>query len=229
MLEILNNKKNKLITTLNPADISDYLAIQCNNFFPDKKIVKGIDIINYVKNVLDKIEFCFKHVTLNYYNKNGSPFFNHLNSDHYCIFLCYLAREIYTNKEDISISSKIFLLNKALHGIDSFYGIKLPDIFIVCHPLGTVLGNAVYADKMVFYQNVTVGSTTEGVFPKFLGSTILYSNSSVIGNCVLGKNVIIGANSSIINLNIQDNFTVLGNYPNNKLIKSKNQFEKIFK
>ena len=82
---------------------------------------------------------------------------------------------------------------------------------------------------MIFYQNVTVGSTVQGIFPEFSEKTILYSKSSVIGDCKIGKNVIIGANSSIINHNVQDNSVVLGNYPNNRIIKSKKQINQIFR
>ena len=229
MLGELNKEKTKLITSINIEDITNYVALQCNYHFPDEKSVVPSELIDSVKNVLDKIEFCFQHVNLDYYNKNNHPFFNHLNGDHYCVFLSYLTRYIYIKSENINLASKIFLLNKSLHGIDSFYGINLPDIFIVCHPLGTVLGNAQYKDRMIFYQNVTVGSTSKGIYPKFSSQTILYSNSSVIGDCRIGKNVIIGANSSVINLDVQDNSVVLGSYPNNRFIKSKDQIYKIFK
>ena len=229
MLEDLNSAKNKLITSISSIELANYVAFQCNNFFPDNKKIITHHLIDYVKNVLDKIEFCFQHVKLEYYNKNNHPFFNFLNGDHYCIFLSYLTRYIYVKSENINLASKIFLLNKSLHGIDSFYGISLPDIFIVCHPIGTVLGNAQYNDKMIFYQNVTVGSTSKGIFPKFSTETILYSNSSVIGDCRIGKNVIIGANSSVINLDVQDDSVVLGNYPNNRIIKSKKQINQIFR
>ena len=105
----------------------------------------------------------------------------------------------------------------------------MPSVFIVVHPLGTVLGRANYNDNMVFYQGVTIGATHEGVYPKFSGNNILYSNSSVIGSCNIGKNVIMGANSNIVNTDILENKTVLGNYPNNKYLISKPILKTIFK
>ena len=102
-----------------------------------------------------------------------------------------------------------------------FTKIKLPDVFIVVHPIGTVLGNAKYGEKMVFYQGVTVGSTHLGKYPEFQGENILYSNSSVVGDCRIKSNVIFGANSSLINTNVDESLTVIGSYPNNRFIQSK--------
>lgn len=41
-----------------------------------------------------------------------------------------------------------------------------------------------------------------------------YANSSVIGNCHIGDNVIIAANAFVFNDNIPDNSVVFGSSPN---------------
>ena len=125
----------------------------------------------------------------------------------------------------ISIAEKAFLLNKALHGIDAFYAITLPDVFLFVHPVGTVLGNASYADCLVVYQNVTVGSDKDGIYPTFGKSTVLYSKSSVIGRCKIGNNVSIAAHSFVRNMDVPDDSVVVGLYPENK-IKKNNQINK---
>ena len=40
------------------------------------------------------------------------------------------------------MKDKLFLLNKALHGCDIYYEVALPSVFLLVHPLGTVLGRA---------------------------------------------------------------------------------------
>ena len=44
----------------------------------------------------------------------------------------------------------------------------------------------------------------------------MFPNSSIVGDCTVGKNVVISANTNIINTDIPDNVIVFPN--NNKLI-----------
>lgn len=219
----------KLITSISTLELTEYVTSQCNLYFPDNQKIKAADLLNCVKKTLIKIEYCFNFINLPYYNYNNSPFFNHLNGDHYCIFLCYLSRVVFVETNDVDLASKIFLLNKSLFGIDAYYGIELPDIFMVVHPVGTILGRAKYSNRLVVYQGVTVGATIDGVYPVFSENTILYSNSSIIGKCQIGNNFILGANSTLVNVNIENNKTVVGTFPNNKIIEGKNIFTHYFK
>jgi len=70
------------------------------------------------------------------------------------------------------------------------------------------------------YQNCSVGANEDLVYPVFKGETILYSKATIIGNCKIGKNTVFGANSFIVNTDIEKNSTVVGSYPNNKIIKN---------
>ena len=133
----------------------------------------------------------------------------------------FFSNEAYLIGDEI-LASKLFLLNKALFGIDAFYAVKMPEHFLLVHPLGTILGNANYEDFLVVYQGVTIGSTNAGIYPVFSKSTILYSNSSIIGNCHIGTNVVLGANASLVNSNIPANKVVVGNYPNHSILENKN-------
>ncbi|WP_024467358.1 hypothetical protein, partial [Treponema pedis] len=182
----------------------------------------------YIKMALDRCEYCFSHINTKYYSKNSDLEFNHLNSDHFAIFLYYLSNTIWKNAKDDMLPTKLFYLNKLMHGLDLFYSVSMPDIFLLVHPLGTILGNAHYENYFVCYQNCTVGSDDE--YPTFSEGCILYAHSSVIGNCKIGKNVRFGAYSFIINTNIPDNVTVLSQYPNNRVISSnRNVINDLFK
>ena len=104
----------------------------------------------------------------------------------------------------------------------------MPDIFMLVHPVGTVLGNANYENYFVAYQNCTVGAITDS-YPVFETGTILYSGCTVLGSCRFGENVILGANSMLINTDIPSNSLVLGQYPCHKVVNnSKSVRERCF-
>lgn len=203
--------------SLKKNDLLEFIVRQVNNIIPDSGTVKSNEIEKAFKIALERTEFCFSKIISKYYFEKGDSVFNHLNSDHSCIFLYYLSNSVYREIQNEKTAAKFFLLNKHLNGIDAFYSVELPDVFMVVHPLGTVLGKAKYKNNFIAYQNVTVGATDKGIYPEFGEGVILYSKTSVIGDCKIGNNVIFGSNSFIINKNIGDNTIVLGNYPDNIL------------
>lgn len=214
--------------SLHSSDLVKYVTRQCNNFFPERYEVKEVEFSDSVDDTLKRVEFCFSHINLPYYKKDSKPFFNHLNGDHYSIFLCYLSQSLYFKNGNETLATKMFLLNKLLFGIDAFYKIQFPDIFLLVHPLGTVMGRAEYKNNLVIYQGVTIGATPEGIYPSFSENTILYSNSSIIGNCKLGTNVVMGANSSIVNFSVEDDMTVVGVFPQNRFFKGRDLISHYF-
>lgn len=207
-------------SSIDNTDFSEYISAQFNNFFPSKQEVIASDLFESITTSMDRIKFNFKHINLPYYCNNDKVVFNHFHGDHYCIFLCYLSEALFKENK-IELASKTFSLNKILHGIDAFYEIEFPNIFLVVHPIGTILGRAKYSDYMVFYQNVTIGTDLSGIYPKFEGKNVLYSKASIIGDCKISEGVNFGANSFIINLNIEPNNNVVGSYPNHKILSDK--------
>ncbi len=211
----------KLITSISEKQLVKYIGNQLDNSFTDQIKIDDKNLKYCVKKGLERLELNFSRIKNKYYHKNNFSFFNHLNGDQYSAFLYFISNNAY-NISDENLATKLYLLNKSLFGIDVFYRVKLPDHFLFTHPLGTILGNAKYDDFLVIYQNVTVGSTLDGIYPKFSKKTILYSNSVILGNCVVGENLILAANSSLINKNIPKNKIVTGLYPNNKILDNKN-------
>jgi serine O-acetyltransferase len=205
-----------------------YVTKQLNHYFPDDEVVSENKVASLVYNALSRIERCFQTINLPYYRKDENPFFNHLHGDHYSAFLYILSRQAYLNGLE-SLAAKIFLFNKLLFGIDAFYTIQLPESFVFVHPLGTILGRATYSNYFVVYQGVTVGANAKGIYPAFSEQTLLFSNSSVIGECQVGKNFVLGSMSSLIDTIVPDNKVLVGNYPNHKILNnSSNQIEKYF-
>lgn len=79
------------------------------------------------------------------------------------------------------------------------------------------MGRAVYGNYFYFYQGCTVGGN--GVIGKEKYPTIgehvtMFSDSKIIGESCIGNNVIISANTYIINADIPDNSMVFGQSPN---------------
>lgn len=103
----------------------------------------------------------------------------------------------------------MYSLNKALHGLDLYHGIELPAIWGVEHPVGSVMGRAVYGDRFFFYQGCTIGGSG-GAYPRLGTDVIMYSNSKILGDSVIGNRVILSANTYVIKKNIPDNSIVFG-------------------
>ena len=190
--------------------LEKFFLKQVENFFPDGVTLDG----NCIKRILDvslqRLEVCFCGIEKKYYSENGMVVFNHLNSDHYAMFLYVfsnVAFEMFSYKE---CAEKSFYLNKVMHSLDCFYSIKLPEIFLFVHPVGSVIGNASYKNYFAVYQNCTVGSTEFGRYPEFDEGVVLYSGASVLGSCAVGKNVVFGAGTLLVNSQVDDNVLFLG-------------------
>lgn len=216
--------ENNMKMSLTEQELSRYVAKQLSNYFPDQQ-QHSLDIVAIMNKALQRIDYCFRHIRRKYYqslddNGESQTLFNHLNSDHYASFLYVLSNQAWRENK-ITLAEKLFYLNKALNGFDCFYSVELPKIFMLVHPVGTVLGNAKYQDYLVVYQNVTVGSTLAGVYPEFGKGCILYSKASVIGNCRIGENVVFGASSFLLDTKVESHRVIVDMHPNHQVKVSK--------
>jgi serine O-acetyltransferase len=215
--------------TLSKQELLGYVKNQIDYNFNDGQD-HNLNLSDIV-GALDKIEYCLKHIHLKYFN-DGDAFFDHLFGDSYAMFLYFISRELFLRGEERG-ATKIFLLNKMLNGIDLYFTVSMPDIFYFTHPHGTVLGKAEYSDYLVVYQGVTVGSDMNegglgGNYPIFGKGAILFANSTVIGNCNIGNNVIFGANSFLRNTDIENSTIVLEQWPKNRFKRNTYQNHKYF-
>lgn len=124
--------------------------------------------------------------------------FDYLHSTQYCTFLYFLANTIKRNNGDTEVCTKLFLLNKALNGIDLFYEIEMPEIFFIGHSVGIVLAKATYGNYLVLYQNSTVGKN-HGVAPVIGEGVVMYPNTAIIGRCHIADGTILSQGTSAIN------------------------------
>ncbi len=203
-------------TSLGAKELGAYVAAQANAFFPDPAPLAADDVVALLPHTLGWVERCFGAIRKKYFHEDGAPVFSHLHSDQYAMFLYMLANTAGKAGAE-AVATKAFLLNKALHGIDAFYAVQLPEVFLFVHPIGTILGNARYGDYFTVYQNCTVGAEEDGVYPEFGDGAILYARAAVIGRSRLGRNVTVGANAFLLNATIPDDSVVVGAYPQLKV------------
>jgi serine O-acetyltransferase len=197
-----------MITTLDTAELAEYTSRQLNNFFPDKHAVTLAP--GQVTAALDKLEYCFNKVSLKHYNNGEHVLFNHLYSDHYVMYLWYLSNVVWKQSQDKELCNKIYYLNKTLHALDCMYDTSMPDIFLIFHGSGTMLGKASYADYFVALQGCTVGMN-RGKYPVLGRGVSLTAHSSLIGDCIVGKLVTISSYTAVIDTPIDENTIVFRN------------------
>lgn len=215
----------KIEQSLNNQALANYISSQLNNFFPDENPTTSTQLLEAIERAEERIYYCFHNIRKKYFHENGVTRFNHLISDQYCMYLYMLSNHVYRDSGDEELATKLYYLNKTLHCVDIFYTSQLPDIFLLVHPLGTIIGRAKFSDYFIAYQGVTVGCLNEGIFPTFEGKTIMYANSKVLGDCKIGDNVCLAADTTVINKDIPSNKIVIGKSPSLKLTVNSKQIE----
>ncbi|XZF13818.1 hypothetical protein ACTHGU_18710 [Chitinophagaceae bacterium MMS25-I14] len=191
-------------------DLCNYYSRQLNNFFPDEKTIHPEDMKRIADTALDRLHYCFKHVAFARYNKDGETLYNHLYADHNIVFNWILGNTAHQLSENDSLATKLYYLNKTLHSFDCMYDTKMPDIFLVFHGAGTMLGKASYSDFFVALHGCTVGSN-KGIYPTFGKGVALAAHSSVIGNCTIGSRVSFSAYANIIEESVDSDKVVFRN------------------
>jgi len=186
------------------SDLKYYVATQLATFLPDGIAFEGGDVDAAFSMALDRLEFCFKHITASGYNRDGEVTFSHLHSDQYCQFLYWLASSLWQHSENKRLCDKLTVLNRILHSVFLSYKVRLPDVFYMEHAIGTVLGHATYSDFMVVLQNVTVNTGDVILEP----GVYLSAGASVIGTMTIGARSSIGPDTQVFNRDIPSDSVV---------------------
>lgn len=207
-----------MIVSISIEAIKQQLLQQLSSFFFLNK-EDGLLINAKIRGVISRCEYCFSHTKNKYYSCDGETYFNPYQSAQYTIFLYYFANTISRDTHNRLLADKLYYLNKIMNGCDLYHEVNLPDYFTLDHPVGSVMGRAEYGEGFSFGQNCTVGNN-RGIYPVIGQNVRMCVSSSIIGNCHIGNNVIIGANSGVKDEDVPDNCIVFGNSPN-LIIKQK--------
>lgn len=181
----------------------NYVGRQLDNFFPDGRgDAERPALQAHLEPALRRLDRCIAEVRMWTPGK-----FDHLHSSQYTTFLYYLANTVWRADGERALCNKLFGLNKALNGIDLFYEIEMPEVFFIGHSVGIVLAKATYGNRLVLYQNSTVGKN-HGAAPSLGEGVVLYPNSAIIGRCEIGAGSVIAQGVSVINRDTPGGATV---------------------
>lgn len=196
-------------------DLKRYLENQLDIFFPDGYKMQGKDVDSAFSLGLERLENCFKYIAFPAYcDDGGQTYFSHLHADQYAQFLYFFSNSLWKISENKPICDKVMALNRALNNFFFSYKGQLPDIFFLGHPIGSILGNAVYSDYLVVFQNVTINTSADedGNPSPILGKGLfLGAGAKIIGNKRIGDRVSISVDTVVYNQEIPDDKVVLKN------------------
>lgn len=182
-MEILRMDRDRLLR---------YVAQQLQHTLPDDFDPRP-DLNAHIDEALARLQVCINAVRP--WRENQ---FDPLHSTQYCSFLYFLANTIWRRTGNTDTPTRLFLLNKALNGIDLFYEIEMPPIFFIGHSVGIVFAKASYGNYLVVYQNSTVGKN-HGVAPVLEDGVVLYPNTAVIGRSLVRSRSVLAQGVSVIN------------------------------
>ena len=214
-----------MILELPIADLKKLVATQIRNLFGLNEQEKFIIYSSYFDDALARSEYSFNLNPNKYYQKltiggGKMAYFNPFQSAQYTIFLYYLSNCL--SEPESRLADKVYYLNKMLNGCDLYHQVELPKFFRLDHPVGSVMGRAVYGEGFMFAQNCTVGNN-KGIYPIIGENVRMCAYSSILGNCKIGNNVILGAHAAVKDTDIPDNSIVFGQSPNLILKKQKSK------
>lgn len=168
-----------------------YLSLQIQAVAPSLDGRSDIDEA-CLRAAIERTNYCTSKI-----NGFDGRHFNHLNSGQYATFLYYLAHQLGKSANEID-ATRVFLLNKALNGIDLFYEVQMPDVFLIGHTVGMVFAKAQYGSGCIFHQGCTVGRNQTDR-PLLEPGIVMYPNSSIIGRCHVRENTVLSPGVQLIN------------------------------
>ncbi len=211
--------------SLTKDELKKYLVCQLDTFFPDGTKFAGNDVDIAFDRGLERLEYCFKDITFPAYSDDsGQTFFSHMHADQYATFLYYFSNSLWEESQNKPVCDKIMYLNRMLNNFFFSYKGKLPDHFFLGHPVGTIIGNAVYGDYLVIFQNVTVNTSSDdnGNPAPVLGKGLfLGAGAKIIGNKSIGDRVSIGVDTLVYNREIGDDKVVITDDTGKVIIKDR--------
>jgi serine O-acetyltransferase len=179
--------------------LARHVARQLDNLFPDQELDADIaQVSGLLPGALARMAPLLEAI------RNFTPgHFDHFNSLQYSSFLYLLANEHWRSGGDSTLSERLFCLNRALNAIDLFYSVGMPEVFFLSHGLGATLGNARYGNRLVIFQNVTVGRVGDDR-PQIGDDVVLYPGAVVTGKAVIGHRSVVGAGTVLHGVAVPD-------------------------
>ena len=201
--------------SLERDELKRYLITQLEHFFPDDLSTSyannrptGGDIDAAFAMALDRLEYCFRYINMPAYSDDRQTYFSHLHGDQYSQFLYYFANSLWDISQNRPICDKVMQLNRLLSGCFWSYHAGLPDIFILVHAVGSVIGNAKYGNYFACSQNCTI-ATQNDLNNQFGEWLLMGAGSSLLNRDLkIGDRVAIGAGTQIYSESVLEDDTL---------------------
>jgi serine O-acetyltransferase len=179
--------------------LARYVALQLDRLFPDAGLPSDLErIMGALPAALERMRPILASV-----RAFVPDSFDHFNSLQYTSLLYLLGNELWRADSQAGMAERLFCLNRALNSIDLFPAVRLPEVFFISHGLSSVLGNVEYGNRLVVFQNVTVGRIGADR-PQIGSNVVLYPGATVTGRSTIGNNSLVAAGAVIHNQSIPD-------------------------
>ena len=203
-----------MIISPRETSLKDHVIKQLRIFFQLEESSELEVLDASIAPALERLEHAFSKINIpHYWHDAHEPCFNVLHTDQYGMFLYYLSNTVYKIHAQYPLASKLYYLNKIFHSIDVFYEVELPSVFLMHHPVGSVLGRAFYSDYLSVAQQCTIGNN-KGVYPRLGKHVTLMAGAMIIGDCSIGDHTIISARTLVKDHDVPANSIAFGTSPN---------------
>ncbi len=210
--------------SLFPEELKKYIELQIDKNIPDGKMLEGMILKSDIEKALDKCDYCFKHIrNAAFFDEKGQTYFSHLHADQYGMFLVYLGSLIWKERKDKLVCDRLMYLNRVLHSFLMSYKAKVPDIFWLAHPIGSVIGNADYSDYLYISQNCTINTAGNGqeLKPHIGQFFSMGAGAALVSDKPIGDNCSIGVNALLFNKELKDNSIVINNNGKTEILENR--------
>lgn len=182
----------------------DFVAFLLTKVYNSKPI-PDVLIDNAFQKTVEDVHYHFSEITTEEIKVRIE-----MNCNELAVFLFRLGNEIHLNKKD-DLKFQIHWLLKELCSCEIYFNNEIDKGFYIVHGEGTVIGSRNKIGKgFIIHQGCTIGHKKNGEGNgNVIGDNVkMYSNSSIIGELVIGDNVVIGGNVMIFK-NIENDKVVI--------------------
>lgn len=190
----------------------DFVAFLLTKVYNSKPI-PDVLINNAFQKTVEDVHYHFSEITTEEIKVRIE-----MNCNELAVFLFRLGNEIHLNKKD-DLKFQIHWLLKELCSCEIYFNNEIDKGFYIVHGEGTVIGSRNKIGKgFIIHQGCTIGHKKNGEGNgNVIGDNVkMYSNSSIIGELVIGDNVVIGGNVMIFKNIENDKVVIIKNLNNSR-------------
>ncbi len=147
-----------------------------------------------------------------YRTEDKRPIVNPMNIEHLTRLLQIFNRLALEDGAPRTVLDALFHVMRGRCGINHFYSMPVFDYFFPLHAMGAVVGTFECGPFLIISQGSTIGQN-HNRYPRIEGPLLVGPGASVLGDCHIGRNVIIGTRALVIDRDIPDDTLVLGMAP----------------